>query len=227
MRPLSDWLARRTARPDSPEPDAAPAVAVPAADAFQPSRVLPRFFAALAARPQPFVLDLGPVVGSNLSLVTNRTDGMFRVEDLHADIDRHAASGAMAELPAYLSARLPLKPGSVHGVLAWDVFDFLPRASAEALAGALTRAMAPDAVLFGRFNAALHDGHERHFTRCAIVDEHRLAVRPVPTSAVRQPTLHNRDILRVFRDLRVAETCLLDGYVRELLFRKPSYLLDP
>jgi hypothetical protein len=51
----------------------------------------------------------------------------------------------------------------------------------------------------------------------------RLRHRPYPASRARQKTLQNRDIIRMFEGLRVAESFLMKNNVRELLFRKPAY----
>lgn len=191
------------------------------------SRALPEFLQSVCRARHPVIVDLGAVVGSNVSFFSERTDGTFRVEDLHADIERHAAAGGLGELPTAIAARLTLLPGSVHGILAWDVFDFLPRPAAVELAGLLTRAMAPDAVLLAIFNAALHEAQERHFTRFVIGDAGRLSLRTVPTAAVRQAPWQNRDIVQVFPGLRVATSTLMRGYAREILYRKPAYLGEP
>ena len=53
-----------------------------------PTKVLSKFLAAVGARPAPVVLDLGPVVGSNVSLLGERLGCKLLVEDLYADLAR-------------------------------------------------------------------------------------------------------------------------------------------
>jgi hypothetical protein len=44
---------------------------------------------------------------------------------------------------------------------------------------------------------------------------------------MRQPVMQNRDIIKLFERLRVSDSFLLHTKVREILFRKPDYLVNP
>ena len=89
-------------------------------------------------------MDLGPVVGSNVTFFGERLGCKIIVEDLFADLDRHSRNGAtpFAEM---LGGRLTHAPGSVDGILCWNFFDYLDPASAQVLASALTRLLRPEA----------------------------------------------------------------------------------
>jgi hypothetical protein len=49
-----------------------------------------------------------------------------------------------------------------------------------------------------------------------------LRYRPYPASRGRQASLQNRDIIRLFPNLRVSDSFLLQNNIREILFRKPT-----
>ena len=55
------------------------------------------------------------------------------------------------------------------------------------------------------------------------VDDVQLRYRPYPAARGRQAILANRDIIRLFPDLRVSDSFLLQNNLREILFRKPTY----
>ena len=98
---------------------------------MHPTKVLARFVASLSARAQPVLLDLGPVVGSNVSFFGEQLGCKIIVEDLSKDIDRHVRKDKLEELPALLSKRFPQESDSIDGILCWDVFDYLDKKSAQ------------------------------------------------------------------------------------------------
>ena len=80
------------------------------------SRALRKFLSHLGARPAPVLLDLGPVVGSNVTFFGEQLNCKVYIEDLLADLDRHLREGRIEELPAFLSTRFVLEEGSVDGI---------------------------------------------------------------------------------------------------------------
>jgi hypothetical protein len=216
---LSDLFSRR--RKD--DPDAADAASdLPA----QPSRALPKFLASLNARQQPILLDLGPVVGSNVTFFGEQLGCKIFVEDLSKDIDRHVKEGTLDALPAFFASRFPQAPASVDGILCWDVFDFLDKKSAPPLAAELVRLLRPDGALLAFFGTEEPKAGAKPvkptYTRHVVVDTNSLQHRPYTAARERQKPLQNRDIQRMFEPLRITEQFLMKTKVREVLFRKPS-----
>jgi len=213
---LSDLFSRR--RKEASDSD------VGASDApVHPTKVLARFVASLSARPQPVLLDLGPVVGSNVSFFGEQLGCKIIVEDLSKDIDRHVRDGKLDELPAALSKRFPQESGSIDGILCWDVFDYLDKASAKKLAEQLTRVLKPDGVLLAFFvTAEPQAGAKPEYTRHVVVNETTLQHRAYAAARGKQRPLPNRDIQRMFEELRITEQFLLKSNLREVLFRKPA-----
>jgi hypothetical protein len=201
-----------------------PAAAATIDDPIFATKALRKFLTSLTSRESPVLLDLGPVVGSNVSFFGEQLGCKIFVEDIFADLDRHLREGKIEQLPAFLKKRFPQVEGSVDGILCWDVMDYLDRHSAEALAGELTRVLRRDGALLGFFGTA--QPRDNRYTKYVIVDEVNLKHRSYPAARGRQAALLNRDIIRLFSTLRVSDSFLLQNNLREILFRKPAHLSE-
>ena len=191
-----------------------------------PSRVLAPFLNGLAARQRPVLLDLGPVVGSNVTFFGEEVGCKIFVEDLSADIDRHVNEGTIQDLPAFFERRFPQESDTVDGILCWDIFDYMERPAAERLAGQLMRLLRPDGLLLAFFGTAdPHSSPNPTYTRHVVVDRGHLRHRPYQAARAKQKPSVNRDIQRLFEPLRIAENVLLKTNLREVLFRKPADLV--
>ena len=212
---LLDRLATR--RPDAdPSPDPATVVG----DAVFATKALRKFLTSLTANASPVLLDLGPVVGSNVSFFGEQLGCKIFVEDIFADLDRHIRDGKIDRLPDFLKGRFPQATGSVDGVLCWDLIDYLDKPSAQVVATELTRVLRPEGALLGFFGAT--PTPEARYTKYIIVDEVNLKYRTYAAARGRQAALLNRDIIRLFSGLRVSDSFLLKTNIREILFRKPA-----
>lgn len=174
----------------------------------------------MGSRPAPELLDLGPVVGANVSFFGDRLACKIHVEDLYADLDRHARQGALAKFTEFLTGRLGLPDASVDGILCWDLFDCLPAPAASALAADLTRILRPGGALLALF--ATEASREPGYTRYVIEDDEHVRCLPHPGAGGRERVLQNRDIIQLFSGLRVAESVLLRVRLREVLFERPA-----
>jgi Methyltransferase domain len=189
-------------------------------EAAYPTRALQKFVSGLQSRDNPLILDLGPVVGSNVTFFGEQLGCRIRVEDVAADIDRHVKAGNLETLEAFLVDRFTQPPETVDGILCWDVLDYLDRPAAQALAGALARLLRPDGYLLGLFSTA--ESREQIYTKYVVVDERTLRYRTYSGLRARQRSLLNGDIIKMFRTLRVTDSFLMKSNVREMLFRKPA-----
>ena len=212
---LSDLFSRRRKEDAESEVGASNAP-------VHPTKVLARFIAGLSSRSQPVLLDLGPVVGTNVSFFGEQLGCKIIVEDLSKDIDRHVRDGLLDQLPAFLMKRFPQESGSIDGILCWDVFDYLDKKSTKPLADQLIRMLRPDGVLLAFFGTAEpQPGNRPEYTRHVVVDKANLQHRPYAAARSKQRPLPNRDIQRLFEPLRIIEQFLLKTNLREVLFRKP------
>jgi SAM-dependent methyltransferase len=203
------------------ETDAAGSAPAPPVQA-QATRGLARFLAGLSAREQPTLLDLGPVVGANVTFFGGELGCKIFVEDLTKDVERHARENVSHDFPAFLERRFPQPSDSFDGVLCWDVFDFLDRAAKEALAAQVIRLLRPDGVALAFFNHTEAAAGPTSYTRHIVLDQRTLEHRRYPASALRQRPFLNRDIQRVFTPLAITDQFLLKTNMREVVFRKPG-----
>ena len=217
-RTMTDWLGflgnRRPAA-------SAPAAVTPASstpELSHPTKSLQKFLACLQAQENPVLLDLGPVVGSNVNFFGEQLGCRIRVEDIASDIETHLKNKTTEELPAFLEKRFTQPAGSVDGILAWDVLDYLDRNAAQALATAMTKLLRPDGALLGFFGTT--EMRQPVYTKYVVVDPQHLRYRHYPASRPRQRALLTGDIIRLFKGMRVSDSFLMKSNVREMLFRK-------
>ena len=215
---LLDRIATRKSEPDVGPPGL---TSVPAGgDPVFATKALKKFLATLTSHESPVLLDLGPVVGSNVSYFGEQLGCKIFVEDIFADVDRHVRANTLDALPAYFKKRFPQGDGTVDGILCWDAIDYLDRPAAQELAAQLSRILRPEGALLGFFGTAAPG--ETRYTKFIIMDDVNLKHRAYPALRGRQAILLNRDIIRLFSGLRVSDSFLLQNNLREILFRKPA-----
>lgn len=197
---------------------AAPAAALADAGQIFPTKALRKFLSNLTSRESPVLMDLGPVVGSNVTFFGERLGCKIILEDLFGDLERYPKN---AEVPFadYLKTRLKHEDGSVDGILCWNFFDYLDWRSAQALAAALTKVLRPDGTVLAFFTTV--GTADTRFSKYVIMDEDSVKQRPYSSGGKKQTSFQNRDIIRMFEGLKVAESFLLKTNVREFLFKKP------
>ena len=203
------------------EKNEAAAAAAAVADAGQviPTKALRKFLTSLTSRESPVLMDLGPVVGSNVTFLGERLGCKIILEDLFGDVERYPKNSE-TPLADYLKTRIKHQEGSVDGILCWNLFDFLDVASGQALAASLKHVLRPDGVLLAFFATIAQN--DVRFSKYVITGEESVKQRPYSTVGRKQTALQNRDIIRIFDGLKVAESFLLKNNVREFLFRKST-----
>jgi len=190
-----------------------------------PTKALGKFVAGLSGREAPVLLDLGPVIGGNVSFFGERLGCKIVVEDIAKDIDRHVTERRLPELPGFFETRIAREDESVDGILCWDLFDFLDKASAVPLARQLARCLRPGGLVFAFFNTSeLKHGATPPpalYTKHVVVDGTKLEQRTYAAARGKQRPFQNRDIQKMFEPLRITHQFLLKSHMREVLFRKP------
>ncbi len=166
------------------------------------------------------VLDLGPVVGSNVSFLGEQLGCRLRVEDLFSDIDRLTKEQKLDTLPEFFDRRFAYEPESLDAVLCWDVLDYLEKPAASVLASKVVEWVKPGGVVLCFFNMTASP--TPIYTRYVIADAERLHYRTSPAAHQRRTVYQNRDIERLFTGLSVSESFLLQHKVREVLLRKKA-----
>jgi len=213
---LSGLLKWGSKRPDSSpgKGDAPP----PREEPVVPSKALPKLVAALSSREAPVLLDFGPVNGANVAFCGERLGCKLFIEDLLSDIDKHLRGKGPDDLATTFENRFSHADSSIDGILCWDLFDFLNKHAAQALARQIVRLLRPGGAVLAYFCTS---GVERAaFTKYEIVDDKTLRHRYQPGIGGKKQSLQNRDIIRMFEGLVVSESFLLKNNSREMLLRK-------
>jgi hypothetical protein len=214
-------LDRIAARKSDSEPVAFQPPA-PDLDPLFSTKALRKFLSCLTSREGPVLIDLGPVVGSNVAYFGEQLGCKIFVMDVFADLDRHAREGRVEEFADFLARKFTQEPASVDGILCWDFIDYLDKPAAHKLADQLTRVLRPEGALLGFFGTATKIG-DSHYNKFIVTDEGiNLRSRAYPALRGRQSSLLNRDIIKLFSGLRVSDSFLLKNTQREILFRKPA-----
>jgi hypothetical protein len=182
------------------------------------SKAFPKFVATLSQKESPILLDLGPVIGSNVGFCGERLGCKLFIEDLFVDLQRHTRAGTLEALPDTLAGRFRHGDESVDGVLCWDFFDYLDKAAAQSLARQIVRMLRPGGAVMGFFctSQAAPNG----FMKYEVVEEQALRHRHHAGDAVPKHVLLNRDIIKMFDGLSVSDSFLLKHNTREMLLRR-------
>lgn len=185
------------------------------------SKVLPKFLSGLTAVDTPVLLNLGPVIGQNISFLGDRLSCKIFVEDLFQELETHTSRGTVKDMPTSVPARLEKhEPGTIDGILCWDIFDYFDKATSQAVATRLVSLLRPGGVLYGFFCTQAAD--VSHFSRFVIDAADRLRLKSVPAvPGIRRNVMVVRDINKMFTGLDVGESILLKSNTRETLFKKP------
>ncbi len=212
---LLKWGARR------PEPSGSGGVAVArrGPELVMPSKALVKFLSVISQRHSPLLVDFGPVIGANVEFFGDRLGCRMSIEDLFADVDRHTRAGTLDTLASGLATRFRHADGSADGILCWDCFDFLDKASVQALAQQIVRLLRPGGVVMALFCTSSVE--RAGYTKYEIVDEKHLRCRPHPGAGGARQALRNGDIIRMFQGLSVSESFLHKNNTREMLLRRP------
>ena len=232
-----NWMAKT--RPNSslpartpPKPDPTAASSAPASANARVSNGLKEFLWLITDSGQGRILDLGAVFQSTVMFFIEKgfrlsTEDLLRSwkEFLLAEEENlrsakvggegaGVAQGMLAE--KFLETALQYPEDNFHGVLAWDLFDYL---DAELLPRVMERIFAlmrPGGAVLASF----HSRAPERFHRYKIIDSQNIELVPAPTLAVHARVFQNREILDIFGKFRSSKTFVGRDQVREALFLK-------
>lgn len=219
---LSDilkWGGKRLEKVQGPTGVARSAPDVAAEEPIVGSKAFPKFLTVLTSRPSPVLLDFGPVIGTNVEFFGDRLGCKLFIEDLLGDLNRVTKAGTLETLPTAFETRFRHADASVDGILCWDIFDFLDKKAGEALAKQVIRMVKPGGAVMGLFCTSSKQEHSG-FTKYEIVDDANLRHRQHAGVGGVKRAIQNRDILRMFEGLSVADSFLLKSNIREMLLRR-------
>jgi hypothetical protein len=181
------------------------------------------------------LLDLGPVSQATVDFFTSRGFRLhshdllrgwreFLAEELERPARGSRAAGTAGaagdeEDPTlrpsrFLARNLWFEPRKFHGVLLWDLLDYLDAAAGAALVARLAEIVRPSGAVL----LHLHDKPPERFWRYRILDAQTLECVPATAPVVFQRAIPNREIMNLFHDFRTSKTFVGRDQIREVLF---------
>jgi hypothetical protein len=232
------WTAKPRLNPTAPtvKPTGTvkpgPKSAVEAAGNVRISNGLKEFLWLLDGNTQGRILDLGAVFQTTVMFFIERgyrlsTEDMMRSwkefliseeESMRGakvgDEGARVSQGMLAG--KFLDSNLQYPDDNFHGVLAWDLFDYLDAELLPRVMERLYTILRPGGAVLASF----HSKTPERFNRYKIVDGQTVELIPSPTLAVHSRIFQNREILDIFGKFRSSKTFVGRDQVREALFLK-------
>ena len=213
---MGSWLQNLTAK-------LRPATAEPASGidtrTTRTSLALEQFIPSLTEVDHPSVLDLGCVWQSTVTFFTQAGCKLY-AEDLFNALSLARAETSPEALPLaqrFLAGVLRHPRENFRGILAWDLFDYLPEELVEPVAARLYELLEPEGMLL----LLCHKRPEgTSFTRYRVLNARTLELLPgsLPLSVER--TYANRALLNLFAAFRSARNFVGRDNLRELFLTK-------
>lgn len=207
------WFSRRETPPEIPPP----AVAVQHHSLALKAALRDLEREALEER-RPFLLDLGPVLGSNVEFFTERSCRV-QIADLFRSLPTDAAAAEPERLTQDLATALPAPEVPATLVLAWDLFNYFRLEALTALGERLACCTAPGGIVFALL--ATHKTMPAQPQRYRIIDHNTLETAGgEPAVAVPAPRYRQPELERALPAFRVETTYLLRAGMQEYLLRR-------
>lgn len=210
-----------------------PATAVAAASAnVRVSNGLKEFLWLLSDSQQGRILDLGPVWQATVTFFIERgfrvtTEDLLRAwkeflaseeEDFRKTPVGNDAAKVSPSMFAdkFLDNALLYPAEHFHGVLAWDIFDYLDAQLLPKVMDRVYSMLRPSGAVLSLF----HSRTPERFCRYRIADTQTFELLPASTLSVHARIFQNREILDIFGKFRSSKTFVGRDQVREGLFLK-------
>jgi SAM-dependent methyltransferase len=218
-----------SAAPAAPGPKTAPG---PAAVPTRVSNGLKEFLWLLSDAGKGKLLDLGQVSQNTLNFFIERgfrvtTEDFLRTwrEFMNEEEEKRrkillSQNGDFASPDAlaaqFLEGILQYPPETFHGVLAWDLFDYMEPELLSRVVSRLHDILRPGGLVLSLFHSRTPD----HYSRYRILENQLLEVLPTPPLAPHVRVFQNREILDLFGKFRSSKSFVGRDQIREALFLK-------
>lgn len=211
---------------------AAAAPAMAASPNVRISNGLKEFLWLLSDVKQPRILDLGNVSQATLNYFIQKG---FRIST--EDILRSwkgfisAEEDALRRMPPgqeavrvsqaslaekFLAESVHYDEESFHGVLVWDLLDYLDSELVPRLTDRLFEILSPGGVVLAMFHSRTPDRYHRY----RVLGDCSIEMVPAPTIFIHARVFQNREILDLFGKFRSSKTFVARDQLREALFLK-------
>ncbi|HEY2932773.1 MAG TPA: methyltransferase domain-containing protein [Acidobacteriota bacterium] len=181
---------------------------------------LKEFLARLETRGKVHLLEMGPALQENINYLGGRNYKVY-IQDFFEEL-RQARRDTTADqgfsFEGFLDRVFPYPNNSFDGVLAWDVFNYLPPKDANTLARRLYLQMKVGGVLLAFFSSSKTIPDVPLIYR--VIDTNTLQYDSNPENQRTAPNFTNNEIVKMMDRFAVVNFYFLRNGVREALLAK-------
>lgn len=201
----------------------------PAHAAYQTS-ILKDFIAAITRKENPVVLDLGPVVGSNVEFFLNLGIKVY-MEDFLAAYANPKYSVLLDEKMSlneqqFFNENFDYSNDFFDGLICWDFLSYLEPKFARTFVERISAKMKPDSLVLGFFRTQKSAGPTT-LHKYRISSESFLEYIPLERTMEIKKVYQTRDVTQLFTEFNSQKLYLLKHQVLEVLLRKRSPATNP
>ena len=180
---------------------------------------LEQFVESLGDVHHPTVLDLGRVWNSTVTFFTGLgcklyTEDLFQA--LYQALNENGPDSPPL-LERFLGPALQYPEESLRGILAWDLFDYLPEGVVEPVAHRLFDRLEPGGAFLGFFHGRPDN---TSFNRYRVLDPHTVELLPGSLPLRQQRSFANRAVLQLFQGAHSSRTFVGRDHLREFFVVK-------
>lgn len=201
--------------------------ATPAYASYQTS-ILKDFIASISRKENPVVLDLGPVIGSNIEFFLNLGIKVY-MEDFLAAYSNPKYSKLVDDKitldeQQFFAENFDYSNDFFDGLICWDFLSYLEPRFARVFAERISAKMKPDSLVLGFFRTQRVVG-PKPLHKYRISSESFLEYIPLERNMEVRKIYQTRDVTQLFAGFQSQRFYLLKHQVLEVLLRKrPSDL---
>ncbi len=195
------------------------------------SKVFSVFLGSLERFERPSILDLGPVTNQNISYY-GELGWKVHAHDIleeYGEAVKRAKAMPRVEIDEDNAPSNPIEeildewnhePGSLHGVLCWDVLDRLPLVWTRELVRRVALALDENGVILSIFGAKSRATEKEPHRGFRIRDEKNLEPIMDNCPYLERFNYENGEIMSLFADFKVLNFYLMKNNFREILVQK-------
>jgi len=188
-----------------------------------PTKIVKDFIEGIAKKPDPVVLDIGSVVGSNLECLLNFGIKVY-MEDLLTAYAKPKYSIFVEDKPAFDERRFfaeNFNYGDQYfdGLICWDVLDYLEAKFARTFVEQISTKIKPGGLVLGFFHT--QKGTESAFVhKYRLVNEVTLEYIPLESKMEPKKIYPSREISQLFSGYQSQRFYLLKNNLLEVMLKK-------
>ena len=216
------WKRPGSAEQDSSATMGAPRAAVPVHPTF-PTSILKDFIAGMNRKTNPVVLDIGPVIGSNIEFFLNLGVKIYMEEFLAAYANPNYTTLVDDKVTLddrkFFSENFDYADNFFDGLICWDFLSYLEPKFAKTFAERISAKMKPDSLILGFFHTQKREGPVPLY-KYRISSESLLEYVPLGQPMEIKKVYQTRDVTQLFSGYESQRFYLLKHSMLEVLLKK-------